>query len=180
MRKTIVTALAVIAATAASASDLPKKTAPVPPTLERTSATDQFGYFGVNGGASTGSNRSYSGGFTFGYSYGSYMAAEAYYDYVRPEKQAYGRDKQQFGINLLPKYRLGNSGLTIYALAGVGDEVDEKVKTNYTYSYGGGIKYDVTKAIELDARYRRIDYFTTNTATGHQDDRVTVGLGYKF
>jgi opacity protein-like surface antigen len=179
MRKTIVTALAVIAATAASASDLPKKTAPVPPVFDRPVAVDQFGYFGVNGGASTGSNRSYSGGLTLGYSYGSYLNAEAYYDYVRPDG-ARNTDKHQFGLNLLPKYRLGNSGLTVYALAGAGDEVSEKGKTNYTYSYGGGLKYDVTKNVELDARYRRIDYFLSNPSTGHKEDRVTVGLGYKF
>ena len=182
MQRTIMAALAVLAAGSAIAGDLPSKKAPVPPTFQRAAEVDPTGgYFGVTGGGAVGTDRAYTGGVVAGYNYSQYLAAEYGYDYVRPNRDVSGRDtKHQVGVNLLPKYRLGNTPFTVYALGGVGYSFDEKTKSGTTYSYGGGVKYDVAKNIELDARIKRVDFFSDSANRAKADDRFTFGVNFKF
>lgn len=181
MQRTIMAALAVLAAGTAVAGDLPSKKAPVPPTFQRATEYESQGYVGLNAGGSVGSDRAYSGGVVAGYNYSQYLAAEYGYDYVRPNSDVAGRDtKHQVGASLLPKYRLGNSPFTVYALGGVGYSFNEQTKNGTTYSYGGGVKYDVAKNIEFDARIKRVDYFSDAATRARAEDRVTAGLNYKF
>ena len=182
MQRTIMAALAVLAAGSALAGDLPSKKAPVPPTFQRATEVESTGgYFGVIGGGAVGTDRAYTGGVVAGYNYSQYLAAEYGYDYVRPNSNVSGRDtKHQVGVNLLPKYRLGNTPFTVYALGGVGYSFDEKTKNGTTYSYGGGVKYDVAKNIELDARIKRVDFFSDSANRAKADDRFTLGINFKF
>jgi opacity protein-like surface antigen len=174
-------ALAVLAAGSAFAGDLPSKKAPVPPTFQRATEVESLGYVGVNGGGAVGTDRAYTGGVVAGYNYSQYLAAEYGYEYVRPNRDAFGRDtKHQVGVNLLPKYRLGNTPITVYALGGVGYSFDEKTKNGTTYSFGGGAKYDISKNLELDARIKRVDFFSDAANKAKSEDRISAGLNYKF
>ena len=178
MQRTIMAALAVLAAGAALAGDLPSKNAPVPPTFQRATEVVPTGYIGLNSGATVGTGRAYTGGVVAGYNYSQYLAAEYGYEYIRP---AHGGDtRQQVALSILPKYRLGNSPLSVYALGGVGYSWDEKSKNGTTYSYGGGVKYDVSKSVELDARIKRVEFFSNGPGVPRTDDRFTIGLNFKF
>lgn len=175
MNKAIVTALAILASTAALASDLPSKNTPVPPTFTQVS---QNGYIGVNAGGDTGSARAYTGGLVIGADASQYLTVEGAYDYWRPNTPVSRDTRNQVGINLLPKYRILNTPISIYGLVGAGYSWNNESKSGYIYSYGGGLKYDVAKNIELDARYRRVNFF--DTTAPRDENRITGGVNYKF
>lgn len=181
MQRTIMAALAVLAAGTALAGDLPSKKAPVPPTFQRATEYEPQGYIGLNTGGTVGSDRAYTGGVVAGYNFTQYLASEYGYEYVRPSNVVGTRDtKNQVFINVLPKYRLGSSPFSVYALGGVGYSLNETSKSGYTYTLGGGVKMDLTKQLELDARFKRVDYFSTAANVAKSEDRISAGLNYKF
>lgn len=181
MQRTIMAALAVLAAGTALASDLPSKKAPVPPTFQRATEYEPQGYVGVNAGGTVGSDRAYTGGVVAGYNFTQYLAAEYGYDYVRPTDVNGPRDtKNQVYVNALPKYRFGNTPFSVYALAGAGYSFNENTKSGYIYTLGGGMKVDLSKQLELDTRYKHVDYFSNAANVAKAEDRVTVGVNYKF
>jgi len=184
MKNTIVTALAVLASTAAFAGDLPSKTAtPVPPVRPAFTQVEitQNGYMGLNAGATSGDNRATTGGLVIGANASQFLAVEGTYDYVRPNESNGNRDtKNQISVNVLPKYRILNTPVSVYGLIGAGYSWNDASRNGYTYTYGGGAKYDVTKSIEVDARYRRVEFFSANAGPVKPEDRFTFGVNYKF
>jgi opacity protein-like surface antigen len=84
--------------------------------------------------------------------------------------------------NALVSYAFGP--FSPYALGGVGYRfVDSKLpvrvggpKNEAVWAAGGGIKFAVTSAIELDARYHRVEKFDYK----RPEDRMSLGVNYKF
>jgi opacity protein-like surface antigen len=103
------------------------------------------------------------------------FTAEAAYDYTK------GNTNMVSG-NALVSYTFGP--FSPYALGGFGYRfVDNKLparvggpKNEVVWSAGGGVKFAVTSAIELDARYRRVE----NLDFKHPEDRMSLGVNYKF
>jgi hypothetical protein len=185
MQKTIVTALALLASTAvALATDLPSKTkTPVSPTTETT----QF-YVGGNIGGNADKARVYTGGAVAGWNILPILAVEGAYDFGRPkDPMPYTGGNRNYtstaAVNVVPQYKLPFVDVTAYALGGVG------YRWNFTtfatdhsvYNYGGGLKYDFAKNLEVDGRYRRTDAIEAKfRSSSSAEDRLTLGVNYKF
>ena len=94
------------------------------------------------------------------------LGVEGTYDY----KQG---DTQDISGNVLTSMKFGS--FSPYALAGVGyrwsDAANEK-----TWTVGGGVKYSLTRSLEVDTRYRRIEGFDSKRT----EDRATIGVNFKF
>jgi hypothetical protein len=93
-------------------------------------------------------------------------AVEGSFDYDKNESKV-------LMANIVPNFTIGN--MTPYALAGIGYSW-APTGDQSKYNVGLGVKYAVTSNIDVDARYRRINNFNNNMA----DDRVTLGLNFKF
>ena len=180
MQKTILAALAVLASVSvASATDLPsKKTTPAAPAAA-TSADSNY-YVGVNAGTVGSSTNVYSGGVVAGWNAMPFLAVEGAYNYnfVRDDS---GKNNHTVSINALPQYRVSFIPVTAYALIGTGYRFSASSNGNdhTVYNYGGGLKYSLTNSIEVDARYTRTTAYDTVKYSGNED-RVTLGLNYKF
>ena len=184
MQKTIVATLAVLASTVvASATDLPSKTkaptAPVP-----TFAQSDY-YVGLNAGGNVGTgDRVYTGGAVAGWNANPFLAVEGDYTFSDPDNKthvgtSWKKDyKNAFSINVLPQYKVPGTDFTAYALGGVGYQWDSVTADHSIYKVGGGLKYDVTSAWQLDARFTRTDAIKREYR-GYED-RATVGVNYKF
>ena len=77
--------------------------------------------------------------------------------------------------NAIAQLPLNLFNVTPYALAGVGYKWSD-AKDEYIYNVGGGIRYSLSKNIELDARYRYISDFKNERNT----NAFTAGVNYKF
>ena len=182
MQKTIVTALAILASTAvATAADLPsKKTTPAAPEA----AYPASWYVGVTGGQNFGDNTALAKstsmvGAQVGYNVNKAVAVEIDYDHYF--KNGQNKANERMTVNALYS-PFSMFGFSPYVLAGVGEEShdyqtakDGKVRN--IYQAGAGVRYDLTKEWQADARYRYVADFT-----GRDKDAnvVTVGLNYKF
>jgi opacity protein-like surface antigen len=179
MQKTILAALAVVASmTVASATDLPSKAAPVAPSIPSFA---QYGYVGVNAGALKGTDRVYSGGAVAGWNASSFLAVEGQYSY-NYDKNKYGtrqHDTHTLSTAVLPQYRIPGTDLTPYLLVGAGYRWDNETANHTIYNHGGGVKYDLTKNIQLDGRFTRTEAFDTAKYRGYED-KFTAGVNYKF
>ncbi len=138
------------------------------------SASAQNYYAGVNAGGVVTDKFSFDAPWSFGAVLGWNLyklgpigtAVEGTFDYDKNEKKT-------GAINVVPSFALGP--VTPYVLGGVGYRMSS-LKDEAIYNWGGGIKYGITKSIDVDARWRRIDNFD-NTS---KDDRATLGVNYKF
>jgi opacity protein-like surface antigen len=172
-------------ATAASATDLPsKKTAPLPPArpVAAVEAPSNW-YAGVNAGGNVRQGQSLTDtpavvGAVVGYKFSNAFAIEAAVE--QTDNKAAFEAKTRGTVNGVAT--LGSfSGFRPYVLAGVGvqshDFFASSVSTQNIYNVGGGVKYAVTKNVDVDARYRYV-----NTFNGSERDSniVTVGLNYNF
>jgi opacity protein-like surface antigen len=179
MKNTITTIFALALSTSAYATDVPSgKAAPKAPTPVFVSADN---YVGVNVGANVTDGVNKQAPTAFGVLAGRKVlgfgpmgfTAEAAYDYTK------GNTNMVSG-NALVSYTVGP--FSPYALGGVGYRwVDSKLpaslsKDQAVWSAGGGVKFAVTTAIELDARYRRVENFDYKGA----EDRVSLGVNYRF
>jgi opacity protein-like surface antigen len=176
MNKLIISFVALVAATAANATDLPSKTNPIAPKPVATDSEKNV-YGGLNGGfvVTDGINKNspWAIGVVGGYNVyrfaGFSVAGEGTYNYSK------GSVNTVAG-NAIVGFDTGIA--TPYALAGIGYR-NESHNNRTIYNYGGGLKYPITSSIELDGRYLRTeDYKTTRTSKG--EDRVTMGVNYKF
>jgi opacity protein-like surface antigen len=184
MQKTIVTALAVLATTTvALATDLPSKTST--PTAPAVPFFAQGTYVGVNVGGDINKATVYSGGAVAGWNALPFLAVEGTYDFSRPQAKVGKKFNYEntVALNVLPQYKIPATDLTAYAVGGIGYRFDSvsTVTDHAVYNYGGGIKYDFAKNLELDARFTRLDdvkkkYQTSSPA----ENRATVGVNYKF
>ena len=178
MQKTIVAALAIFASTSvASATDLPSKKAPAAPAPVFTQA--QY-YVGGNVGGSIGNARAYSGGAVAGWNVLPFLAVEGTYDFTRPEAKIDGKWNygNTFAANIVPQYKIPGVDVTIYGLGGIGYRWNTQAADYSVYNVGVGAKYEVTKSIDVDTRYRFID--AIEKANRNSENRVTAGVNYKF
>ena len=183
MHKTIVTALAILASTAAVAADLPSKTA-APATPASIPTFAQY-YIGASVGGDLQKALVYSGGIVAGYNAAPYLAVESTYDFSRPQQKVGGKFNYEntVAINVVPQYKVPLAEVTAYAFGGLGYRWDtaKAVESHAIYNLGGGLKYEFAKNFELDGRYTRIDDVKPKYhKTSPTEDRGTVGVNYKF
>lgn len=183
MQKTILTALALVASTAAFAGDLPsRKTAPLPPT-DRPAVELPY-YVGVNVGGDIGGQGAFSGGAVAGWTPFRFLSVEAGYDFQYPNS-SYGLTgktdyKNQLTISALPQYTFNNVPFTAYALAGIGYSWNAVTRDNAIYQVGGGVKYNVARNWDVDARYRYVNSFNEGVNSAKPENRLTLGVNYRF
>jgi opacity protein-like surface antigen len=178
MQKTIVSALAILASTAvASATDLPSKSVPAAPAFA-TSMTQY--YVGGNAGWDAQSDRAYSVGAVAGWNVLPFLAVEGTYDLSRADNKVRGdwNYGNTVAVNAVPQYKIPGTDFTAYALGGVGYKWNTQAADYAVYNVGGGLKYEFTKTLDLDARYRRVD--AIDSKKGAPEDRVTAGVNVKF
>lgn len=179
MQKTIVSALALIASmAAASATDLPSKSFPAAPSAV-TSPLSQF-YVGGNAGWDAQSDRAYSVGAVAGWNALPFFAVEGTYDLSRADKKVLGdwNYGNTVAVNAVPQYKVPGTDFTAYALGGVGYKWNTQAADYAIYNVGGGVKYELTKSLDVDARYRRVD--AVDSKKGAPEDRITAGVNVKF
>jgi opacity protein-like surface antigen len=97
------------------------------------------------------------------------LRVEAAYQYDVDDK------KNNLFAHVLPQYAIPNTGLTPYVLVGVGADL-ESLDSRPLYVLGGGLRVEMTKTVDFDVRYRRID----NTDNTDKREVVTGGVSVKF
>ena len=97
------------------------------------------------------------------------LRVEAAYQYDVDNK------KNNLFAHVLPQYAIPNTGLTPYLLVGVGADL-ESLDSRPLYVVGGGLRVEMTKTVDFDVRYRRID----NTDNTDKREVVTGGVSVKF
>lgn len=192
--KKLITALFAIAAgvSVASATDLPSRKAASAPAV----STSVFGLGGFYVGGNVGGNVanfdaiSYDKtpifvGLTAGYEWNRYVRTEATVDYSTKAAPTTSQAGQTVFANAVVQYPIGFN-ITPYAFAGIGygwnawgkganDFVDD---AKALYNIGGGLRYDLTKNVELDGRYRYIQ--AINGAKFENNHVISLGANYKF
>lgn len=172
MKKSFLAIAAVVMSSAAWAADLPSRTAaPLPP--ERPVSDSGF-YAGVRAGVVFTDNVTVGAG--AGYQFNRFVRAEANYDYLNNDKNKInGMSSSVATGNIVGQYPLTAYPLTPYVLAGVGYRWSD-AKNEPVWNVGAGLRYGVTKNVELDARYRYVSSFQNE----RQGNAFTLGLNYKF
>jgi hypothetical protein len=191
MKKLITALFALVAgASVAVAADLPSKSAAAAPAV----STSAFGLSGWYAGGFVGGNFDDTNKFTYdntpkvfgalaGYQWGKYVRTEATFDYNTKATPTSTKAGETVFGNAVVGYPIG-FGVTPYILAGVGygwgswDKVVGKNDDRTLYNLGGGVRYDITKAFEVDGRYRYIDGLTGKKFDNNHV--VTLGVNYKF
>jgi len=176
MNKLIISFVALVAATAANATDLPSKTNPIAPNPVATDSEKNV-YGGLNGGfvVTDGINKNspWAVGLVGGYKVyrfaGFGLAGEGTYNLSKGKVSTFA------GNGILS---FDAPFVTPYALAGVGYRT-ETHKDRNIWNYGGGLKYNITSSFELDGRYVRTEDLKTKTLN-KAEDRATIGVNYKF
>ena len=97
------------------------------------------------------------------------LRVEAAYQYDVDNK------KNNLFAHVLPQYQIPGTGLTPYVLAGVGADI-ESLDSRPLYVVGAGLRVEMTKTLDFDMRYRRID----NTDNTDKREVVTGGVSLKF
>ena len=77
--------------------------------------------------------------------------------------------------HVIPQAQIPGTSLTPYLLAGVGVDV-ESLDSRPMYVVGGGLRVELSKAVDFDVRYRRIDSVSNND----KQEVVSTGLSLKF
>jgi opacity protein-like surface antigen len=170
LRTTIAALMTATAITAASASDLPKRSAPVAPA---PAASDSGFYAGVNAGVVRNENDATFGA-SLGYQFNNYLRAEGTYDYRYNEDNSRTKLTSSTVMgNAIVQFPIGS--FTPYALAGTGYRWSD-LKNEQVWNAGGGIRYNVMRNVDVDARYR----YVANYDNKRDDNVFTVGLNFKF
>jgi len=175
MLKSIITLAAIVASTAALATDLPsKKEAPAPVF---TQAQNNPFYVGVRGGDLYKNEvNNWTVGGNAGYEVNKFARVEINYDRLNNKDHKVFNSDIVTG-NAIAQLPIGIFNLTPYALAGVGYGWSD-YKNGNIYNVGGGIRYDFAKNIELDGRYRHISNFKNEKTS--TTDAFSLGVNYKF
>lgn len=175
MKKMLAAAVAFsLLAGSAMSADLPKRhVAPVAPmtTTVDPNAVTGF-YLGAGGGYAFNSNRydvNVSGGYDLGY-----VRLEADYDYLGKRN---ADAVHALTGNALFEYSFTN-GFTPYVLVGAGVTFDSFADRVAVYNVGGGLRYSLTRNLDLDARYRYVD--TIEKTKGSGEHIATIGVNYRF
>lgn len=175
MKKTICAIALVLSTATAFATDtssIPSRTNPIAPV--GGSLVEPKMWVGVNAGISAtdgiNSDAPWSVGAVAGYNVVRLgplgLGIEGTYDYKKGVTQ-------DISGNVLASLKFGS--FSPYGLAGIGYRWAD-VKNEKTWTVGGGVKYAVSRNIEVDTRYRRIEDWDR----ARPDDRVTIGVNFKF
>ena len=170
----ITSLLTSVIASSAVAGDLPSRTtAPLPP--QRPVVTSDAGFFaGIRGGVVFTDN--ITAGVGAGYQFNRFVRAEANYDYLNNDKNnVNGMSSSIITGNVVGQYPIVSLPLTPYVLAGIGYRWSD-AQNEPVWNVGAGLRYGVTKNVELDARYRYISSFQNE----RQGNAITLGLNYTF
>jgi len=116
-------------------------------------------------------------GLVAGYNFNQYVGVEATYDHT------YAREHRKSGDTVFVNGTLGMpaGNFKPFALAGVGQGYNGQGsahgKSADLYNVGAGVAYEISKNLEAEVRYRRV-----NQMTGHHDGEnvVSLGMNYKF
>jgi opacity protein-like surface antigen len=162
-------------ATVSFGADIPRRTEPVAPSVVAASYSPSF-FVGARVGSLSNEidswNSRVTGGLTAGYEVNNYLRVEANYDYNHSD-QRFERNHIVTG-NVIGQYKIG-FGLVPYALAGVGYRWND-FKNEPVWNVGAGVRYDITRNVEADLRYRYIADFDRL----REANVVTLGVNYKF
>ena len=175
MFKSIITLAAIVASTAALATDLPSKmAAPAPAPVASASSLPFF--VGIRGGDLYKNEvNNWTVGGNAGYEANKFVRVEVDYDHFS-DKNKLGKAEVVTG-NAIGQIPLNFFNITPYALAGVGYAWND-IKNQNVYNVGVGVRYGLTKNFEIDARYRHLANFKNETGT--KNDAFTAGVNYKF
>lgn len=168
MLKNAIVVAALVASTGAFAADVPNRKVTPPAPTPAVQSYSGF-YVGARGGAV---KQDYTVGGAAGYNISSVASTEVSYDYID------NKDNSNKSANVVTGNFLGHAKLgplTGYTLAGIGYRWAD-VKNEAIWNVGGGLKFDITKKIELDGRYRYIANFENDRSS----NMFTVGVNYKF
>lgn len=180
MKNIITAAILSLVVSAASAANLPEKAAT--PTAPKVEAPSQW-YVGVNAGGNVRSDQNVQNtpgivGAVVGYNLDKQSALELTLNQAFP-KGASEKQTSAFGNWLVSPFEV--FGFKPYLLAGIGTETKDVKNglegTKAIYNVGGGVKYEIFKAWDLDVRYR---YINTLNNTLRDNNTATVGVNYKF
>ena len=178
MKKSILTFIGVAAVTSASAADLPRNISPASPSVVLpTTETSSF-YIGASIGsvAKTDLNPWYGAlrvNVRGGYEFSDYARVEANYDYNYATKSHFAA--HILSTNLIGQYKISYVPVVPYVLAGVGYRFSP-IKNEIVYNLGAGVRYEITKDIEADLRYK----YVTDFKRARDESVITIGANYKF
>lgn len=157
-------------------------TAPAPvPAPVATPGMNLAGiYVGVNSGSNFRDSTDYQVGGVIGYQFHRNLAAEVTYDYNRSNQVNNG---QMTMANLVYSRQLGQTAVTPYVLAGAGmgwnAHGTRGTGTNQAlYNVGGGVRVNLVRNVDLDARYRYVAAFNDNDAQNQH--MMTAGVNLRF
>lgn len=156
--------------TASVAADLPGRNAPQAPKPVATFNQPFFVGAHIGTAAAYGDNIVNDGvvrvNLRAGYQFSPLFRLETSYDV--------GENRYHAGtVNGIVQYPVGR--FTPYALVGGGYRWTE-FKNEPVFVVGGGLRYDLTRNFEIDARYR----YVTDRNRERDENVVTLGVNYKF
>lgn len=137
-------------------------------------------YVGVNAGSNFRDATDYQVGGVVGYQFNRNLAAELTYDYNQLNNRT---DGQMVMGNVVYSRQLGQTAVTPYVLVGAGMGWNalgvRNTGHNLTlYNVGGGVRLNVARNVDLDARYRYVGAFDDALNGNHHV--VTGGLNFRF
>jgi opacity protein-like surface antigen len=175
MKLVISTLAATVFSMTAFAADLPRRTVAPAPVFTQAPLTGF--YAGINGGVAFNDNfdnRDATVGGTVGYEFNRFLRGEV------NVSNRFGTDNGQ-SVTADAVLGVPVGRFTPYTFVGVGYGFNGSGKTNgdaaALWSVGGGVRYELTRNWEVDARYRYTRQFSDTNA---DNNAATLGLNYRF
>ena len=143
---------------------------------------DRSGFYaGGSIGSSTDNKSRIDLGMNTGYQFGANIRAEVDYDHAWKTNGT----GNMVMVNAIGQYRIPNSTVTPYVLAGAGYGFDGlgSVKNGgqkALYDVGAGVRIAVSESVELDARYRNVRPVSDVKASVKEGHMFSVGTNYRF
>jgi opacity protein-like surface antigen len=163
--------------TAAMAADIPLRSAPLPPARPVVVEQTTPFFVGIHAGAAAPygynfvDNSDLRVNARIGYEFSPYARIEGNYDYSWNDISALR--SHTVTTNMIGQYRFGS--VVPYVLVGGGYRWSD-FKNEPVYNIGGGVRYELTRNFEVDARYR----YVSDRNRVRDENVVTFGLNYKF
>ena len=137
-------------------------------------------YVGANAGSNFRDTTDYQVGGILGYQFNRNLAAELTYDYNQLNNRT---DGQMVMGNVVYSRQLGQTALTPYVLVGAGVGwtalgMRDTGSNLALYNVGGGVRLNVVRNVDLDARYRYVGAF--DDSLNGNFHAVTGGLNFRF
>lgn len=114
-------------------------------------------------------------GAAFGREVLPFLRAEVAYDYIDENTKKGLGHGQTLVANAIGQYKIPGTPIVPYVLVGTGYGW-QSFGDRAVYNVGAGARFEVTKVVDLDVRYKRIGNYD-NSKT---DDVVTAGVSVKF